>query len=79
MDTRQQTVTTGHGKTIGLTEMDTSHTAGVGNKTATKFTQLNIEMRSYKMTANQVEQVQKNLLGKTFRSLVVNGSKSVET
>ena len=53
MDTRQQTVTTGHGKTIGLTEMDTSHTAGVGNKTATKFTQLNIEMRSYKMTANQ--------------------------
>ena len=26
---------------------------GIGNRTATKFTQLNIEMRSYKMTANQ--------------------------
>ena len=28
-------------------------TTGVSNRTATKFTQLNIEMRSYKMTANQ--------------------------
>ena len=51
---------------------------GIGNRTATKFTQLNNERRSYKMTANHVEQAEKTLLGKTFRSLVVNASKSVE-